>query len=43
MPSCQKSARMSEERIVAIEAIFGSFQAFVDNVSLLCITQQYKH
>ena len=43
MPSCQKSARMSEERIAEIEAVFGSFQEFVDNVSLLCITRQYKH
>ena len=38
-----KSARMSEERIAEIEAIFGSFQEFVDNVNLLCNTQQYKH
>ena len=38
-----KSARMSEERIAEIEAVFGSFQGFVDNVSLLCITRQHKH
>ena len=38
-----KSARMSQEGIAAIEAMFGSFQAFVDNVSLLCITRQYIH
>ena len=38
-----KSARMSKERIAAIEAVFGSFQGFVDNVSLLCITRQHKH
>ena len=38
-----KSARMSKERIAEIESIFGSFQKFVDNVNLLCITRQYKH
>lgn len=38
-----KSARMSEERIAAIEAIFGSFQNFVDSASLFSITQRYKH
>jgi len=37
------SARTEPERYAAIVALWGSFQAFVDNVSILpCITQQYK-
>ena len=37
------SARTDPERYAEIIALWGSFQAFVDNVSILpCNTQQYK-
>ena len=37
------SARTEPERYAAIVALWGGFQAFVDNVNILpCVTQQYK-
>lgn len=37
------TARTNPERYAAIIALWGSFQAFVDQVNVLpCVTQQYK-